>query len=199
MKRMLLFIGAIALTVTTTIGNPLNDQQSGADVESTFVKGDKVFSVGLGLGSTLYTGRWYKTNIPPISLGVEVGVMDDFIVEDLTLGAGGYLGYSSSRYRDSFGGTTWGWDYSYIIVGGRAAVHYPLVEKLDTYTGLMLGFNITTSKSYGTYIGNSSANTGGIVYSWFAGGRYYLTDSFAVMGELGYGISYLTLGVALKF
>ncbi len=199
MKRMLLLLGAIVFTFTTAFGSQLNDQQTGADVESTFVKGDKVFSVGLGIGSTLDIGRLYKTSVPPISLGVEVGVMDDFIVEDLTLGAGGYLGYSSSRYRDSFGGTTWGWDYNYIIVGGRAAVHYPLVEKLDTYTGLMLGFNITTSKSYGTYVGNTSASSGGIMYSWFAGGRYYLTDSFAVMGELGYGIAYLTLGVALKF
>lgn len=196
MKRMLFIFTAIILIGSCAYGSSFGEKQSGADVESTFKQGDKVFSLGLGLGSTLYRGGWYTTSIPPLSAALEVGVMDDFIVEDLTLGVGGYLGFSSSRYRNTWLGSEWGWNYNYFIVGGRVAAHYPLVEKLDTYTGIMLGFNITTSKNVGDVTG--TANSGGIAYSWFAGGRYYLTDNFAIMGELGYGIAYLTLGVALK-
>ena len=196
MKRMLFIFAALVLAGSCVFGNSFGMKPMGADVESTFRQGDKVFSAGLGLGSTLYRGSWYSTTIPPISAALEVGVMDDFIVEDLTLGVGGYLGFSSSRYRNTWLGSTWGYNYNYFILGGRVAAHYPLVEKLDTYTGIMLGFNITTSKNVGEAIG--SANAGGLAYSWFAGGRYYISDNFALMGEIGYGIAYLTLGVALK-
>lgn len=195
-KTLLLFVVIFALGATLSFGNSPESNQSSSDVESTFLAGDKVLNFGLGIGSTLYTGRYYNTRIPPVSVSLEYGAMDDFIVEDLTLGIGGYLGYSSSRYRWTGAGSEWGWDYNNIIIGGRGAAHYPLVENLDTYTGLMLGFNIVTSKNYGTTVG--SASSGGLIYSWFAGGRYYLSESFAVMGEVGYGIAYLTIGVSLK-
>ncbi len=195
-KTVLLFCVLFAMGFTHAFGSSFETNQSSSDVESTFLAGDIVVNAGLGIGSTLYRGRYYNTTIPPISLSVEYGAVDDFIVEDLTLGIGGYLGFSSSRYRWSGFGAEYGWDYNNIIVGGRGAVHYPLVENLDTYTGLMLGFNIVTSKSYGTTVG--SASSGGLIYSWFAGGRYYLNDRFALMGELGYGIAYLTIGASIK-
>jgi hypothetical protein len=74
-----------------------------------------------------------------------------------------------------------------------------LVNKLDTYTGLLLGFNIASSKWTGTGTETTHASSGGVAYAWFVGGRYYFTDKFAGMLELGYGITYLNIGVALKF
>jgi hypothetical protein len=195
-KTILLFCVLFAISITNSFSGSFGINKSSSDVESTFMAGDKVINFGLGIGSTLYAGRYYNTRIPPISLSAEYGAIDDFIIEDLTLGIGGYLGFSSSRYRWTGFGTEYGWDYNNIIVGGRGAVHYPLVENLDTYTGLMLGFNIVSSRSVGTTVG--AASSGGIIYSWFAGGRYYLNDSFALLGELGYGIAYLTIGVSLK-
>ena len=114
-----------------------------------------------------------------------------------SIGIGGYLGYSSYKWEYS----GWGWKYSNFILGVRGVFHYPLVAKLDTYTGLLLGYNIASSKETGAAIGgyNYSASSGGVVGAWFVGARYYFTDKFAVMGELGYGITYLNLGVALKF
>ena len=35
--------------------------------ESSFLKGDKVLNLGLGLGSTLYSGSYYVGQIPPVS------------------------------------------------------------------------------------------------------------------------------------
>jgi hypothetical protein len=64
------------------------------------------------------------------------------------------------------------------------------VAKLDTYTGLLLAYNIATSKETGAAISgyNYSVSSGGVVGAWFVGARYYFRDKFAVMGELGYGI-----------
>ncbi len=88
----------------------------------------------------------------------------------------------------------YGWNYSSIIVGARAALHYQFIDMLDTYTGLMLGYNVVSSKSFGDFGGvTTSAAGSGIAYSWFLGGRYYFSDNFAGMLELGYGIAYLNL------
>lgn len=164
-----------------------------------FRKDDKVLNIGLGIGSTLYTGRYYTTKVPPVSASLELGFMDNvFDIENLNLGLGAYLGFTSSKYEHDFLGSIWGWEYTSVIVGARGALHYPLVEKLDTYTGLMLGFNAVSSKSFGAGTGGTSAAGSGIAYSWFAGGRYYFTDNLAAMVEIGYGIAYLNLGIAFK-
>ena len=165
--------------------------------ESTFNKGDKVLNIGLGLGSTLYSGSYFKSQVPPISFSIDIGIVDG-IAEKGVIGIGPYLGYSSYKYDYS----GWGWKTSNIILGARGSFHYPLVDKLDTYAGLLLGYNITSSKEFGdpgSGFDDVHASSGGLVYSGFIGGRYYFSDSFAGMLELGYGIAYLNIGVALKF
>jgi hypothetical protein len=163
-----------------------------------FMKGDKVINVGLGIGSTLYSGVGYKTGLPPLSASFEVGVTE---LGPGILGVGGYFGISSYKWEDSFGGTTYGWKYSNIIIGARGNYHYSFAEKLDTYAGLMLGYNIVNSKATGTWpalYGDLSANSSAFIWSLYVGGRYYFSDSFAVMAELGYGIAWLNIGVAFK-
>lgn len=185
MKKFLLVLLVAGLSMTQLLAQ-----------ESTFKQGDKVLNLGIGIGSTFYSGTGYKAGIPPISASLEFGVKDG-VLDKGTIGIGGYLGYSSHKWEYS----GWGWKYTNIILGVRGVFHYPLVNKLDTYTGLLLGYNIATSKEFGTAVFgyNYSASSGGVAYAWFVGGRYYFSDSFAVMAELGYGITYLNLGVALKF
>ncbi|MGD0755085.1 MAG: hypothetical protein ABR927_08500 [Bacteroidales bacterium] len=163
--------------------------------ESTFKQGDKVLNLGIGLGSTLYTGSYYTSSVPPISASLEFGVKDG-ILDKGSIGVGGYLGYSSHKWEYD----NWGYKYSNFIIGARGVFHYPLVNKLDTYTGILLGYDIASSKEFGTaiYGYDYSASTGGLVGAWFVGARYYFSSKFAVMAELGYGITYLNIGVALK-
>jgi hypothetical protein len=184
MKKLLLLFVIGCFTLTQLVAQ-----------ESTFNKGDKVLNIGIGFGTTLYSGTYYKSQIPPISASLEFGVADN-ILEKGVIGVGPYLGYSSYKYEYS----GWGWKYTNIIIGARGNFHYPLVNKLDTYTGLLLGYNVSSSKEFGTGYGDDyNASSGGVVWSWFIGGRYYFSDNFAAMLELGYGVAYLNLGVALKF
>jgi hypothetical protein len=164
-----------------------------------FVKGDKVFNVGLGIGSTLYSGVGYKSGLPPVSASLEVGVTE---LGPGVLGVGGYFGISSYKWEDAWGGSTYGWRYTNIIIGARGNYHYSFTEKLDTYAGIMLGYNIVSSKETGSWpaiYGDLSANASAFIGSFYIGGRYYFSDAFAVMAELGYGIAWLNIGVALKF
>ncbi|MDT8400760.1 MAG: hypothetical protein RQ743_03615 [Bacteroidales bacterium] len=161
-----------------------------------FVKGDKVLNLGLGLGTTLYTGSFYKMQIPPISASLELGIVDE-IIDKGSVGVGPYLGFASYKWEYS----GWGYKYSNIIIGARGNFHYPFLEKLDTYTGLLVGFNIVSAKDFGEInpFYDYSTSSSGLVWSWFVGARYYFTETIAGMVELGYGIAYLNLGVAMKF
>lgn len=162
----------------------------------TFSKGDRVLNLGLGFGTTLYSGSYYKSQVPPLSASFEVGVADQIIDDKGVIGVGGYLGYSSYKYEYN----NWGWKYSNLIIGVRGNFHYPLVDNLDTYTGLLLGYNISSASEFGTSIGSDyNASSGGLVASWFIGGRYYFKENLAAMLELGYGVTFLNFGVAFKF
>ncbi|NOU48528.1 MAG: hypothetical protein HOO86_15920 [Bacteroidales bacterium] len=187
MKKIgtLLFIALLALNLTAQ--------------DNMFAKGDKVVNLGIGIGSVLYTGTGYTSSIPPISASFEVGVKDD-VLDVGSIGVGGYLGYASSKWEYSYGGYSYGYKYTNIILGARGTFHYPLVDNLDTYTGIMLGFNIVSAKEFGDIdpLNSYSTSASGAIFSWYAGGRYYFTDSFAAMAEIGYGIAWLNLGVALK-
>jgi hypothetical protein len=189
MKKIVFFLFAFAVATSLMAQN------------NNFAQGDKVLNVGIGIGSTLYAGTGYTSKVPPVSVSLEFGFKDDFLdVQDLSLGLGGYFGYTSSKWESSWGGGVWGWEYSSIIIGPRGTLHYPFVDNLDTYTGLMIGYNIVSSKSYGTsFLGDYSVSASGIAWSYYLGARYYFTDNIAAMVELGYGIAYLNLGVALKF
>jgi len=184
MKKLLLLFVIVAFSVTQLIAQ-----------EPTFKAGDKVLNVGLGLGSSWYSGSYYSVTFPPLSASLEVGVKDG-VLEKGSIGVGGLVGFSGYKY--DYSGLKW--NYTNFILGARGYFHYPLVNKLDTYTGLMLGYNISSEKWDGTGADpGSSESWGGFVWSWFIGGRYYIKDNFALMAELGYGSYYLNLGVAFKF
>ena len=167
------------------------------NVDPIFVKGDKVANIGLGLGAGL--SSYFKMSIPPISLSGEYGIADG-ILEKGSVGVGAYLGFASYKYEYS------GWSYSYsskttrVYVGPRGSFHYPLVEKLDTYAGLSFGlrfYNWSYDNDYDDDYYPNSNSTGFYSY-WFVGARYYLTDNLAAMAELGYGITYLNIGISFK-
>jgi len=160
---------------------------------STFEKGSGVGNLGIGLGNALYTGGGYTSAIPPISVSYEVGALDG-IFDKGTLGIGGYLGYTSAKY----GYVGYEWKYTNVVIGVRGAIHYPFVEKLDTYAGLMLGYDIVSVKEPSGFPGGYSALGSGLILPGFVGARYYFTDKFAGFGELGWGIAYFTIGVSLK-
>jgi len=162
--------------------------------ESMFNLGDKVINLGIGFGSTLYSGSYYSRGIPPLSISFELAIKDQ-IFEKGVIGVGGWLGYTSYKY-DYLG---WGYNYSNFIIGALGAFHYPLLEKLDTYFGIGLGYNIASSKEFGAYQGwDYSATSGGVVFAGMLGARYYFGEKFAAFVQFGYGVSYLTVGVSIK-
>jgi hypothetical protein len=151
-----------------------------------FSKGDKV--VNLGIGLVPYNGvKHYSNKVLPISGSFEYGIIDNLFDEHSAIGLGGYIAYTS--WENKFDDT-----YSDFILGARGAFHYQFIDKLDTYAGVMFGYDVVSySDSHQDVAGS------GVASSFFTGARYYFTDNLAVFGELGYGIAVLELGISFKF
>jgi hypothetical protein len=164
---------------------------------STFKQGDLVFCAGLGLGATYgnFWGSFYKTSVPPIFISGDYCLRED--LGPGNLGVGGILAYSAYKYEPS---PDWGYKYSTLFVGVRGTYHFTeLVDKMDLYGGITLGGEIVSGKGYGDYgIYNYSTNNSSALVEVFAGARYYFAESIGVMSELGYGIAWIKLGVAIK-
>ncbi len=139
--------------------------------------GDKNLNIGLGLGNRVITG---DQTIPPVSASFEVGIKDNISV-------GGYLGHTGSKF-DIIGTE---FKYSYTIIGARGSYHYDFLgnEKIDTYGGLMLGYNL--------FGGDLSG--GDFIWGAHIGGRYAFTDKIGAFAELGNGLAWLQLGANIKF
>lgn len=167
--------------------------------ESMFNSGDKVINLGVGIGSLYGSGLYGSTTIPPVSISFEKGIKDE-ILEKGVIGAGAFLGYTSYKWHYVVGGFDYGWNYSNIVVGARGTFHYPLLNKVDTYMGAMLGYNIVISSSFGTDGGSVSysPDAGSLAFSGFLGLRYYFSEKFSGFTELGYGIAYLTMGLGIR-
>ena len=160
-----------------------------------FVKGDNVAGVSIGFGG-YYSGTFYKgsgiSRMPFIAAYYENCVKDNLWDDKSSLGIGGMVGYTQIKIADWY-------TVSDLILGVRGALHYAFVDKLDTYTGLMLGYdiyNIKWADGSTTHIGEG---TSGLAISWFLGARYYFTDNFAAFAELGYGVAVINFGVSIKF
>lgn len=156
-----------------------------ARAQKTFGKEAQIASVMLGLPSR--SASIFSILIPPITGVYEYGIVGNlFESGNGSIGVGAQGEYALYRYNREF-------HYSYAFIGGRAALHYEFLPKLDTYLGLSLGWAMS---------GNSSSTEGhgpGFGSQFFFGGRYYFSPTFALGAELGYGITLLNVGATFRF
>lgn len=166
-----------------------------------FDKGTQIVAVGVGLGSSLGSFD-YSSQVPAISVQYERGVWQAGDVGVISLG--GYVGYKSFSYETSAGSIESTSKWNYTIIGLRSAYNYQGLQndRVDLYGGVMFSYNILNY----SYDDNSGLNTGSrgnfnnsAGLTIYVGGRYYFVENVATFAELGYGVSYLNLGLAFRF
>ncbi len=163
-----------------------------------FKTGDNVLSLGIGLGSAIGNSG-YSSQTPAISLQYEHGQWD--VGGPGVISLGGYLGFKGFKYEyPPFYSEKW----NYTVIGIRSAYHLTMVDvdHLDLYGGLMLSYNIlSTSRTVNDplYKNYGEVSSSGLWLSLYLGGRYYFSDNVGAFMELGYGISYLSIGGQYKF
>jgi hypothetical protein len=159
------------------------------------VEGGKIF-VNAGIG---YGVLPYKLSLPPISGSVE------YALRNIPLSLGGYFGIA--QYKEElgiaeYGGTMMGF-------GAKASWHFNVMQKLDPYVSLNLGWMVytqtvsTAEQDVGavTIPGTESeADLSAFYYAFNLGARYFFTNNIGAYLEVGYSaISVVSVGLTLKF
>ena len=152
-----------------------------------FDKGTSYVHAGIGFGGGFYSG---SVTLPPLSVSYEKAVTEKISV-------GGIVGYSSSQYTYGFGGSSYKWKYSYLLIGARGNYHFATSEKFDPYAGLTLGYNIVSVKSPGQVQGYSAKGSA-LLFGGQIGANYYFSTNTGAFAELGYGIGLLTVGLTFR-
>jgi hypothetical protein len=167
--------------------------------------GENDLNLGIGFGTPWITSGYY-TVLPPVSVSLDHGLRDDWGKGVFTLG--GYIGVAKyaqeKEWRDSINAIDYMYGYTYTstLFAARATYHYELFTSLDTYVGLMGGFRVNTNNHYGTWpVGQNEFDTDAnfiLLGRVFIGARYSFSEKVACFGELGYGVSYVNLGVSFR-
>ncbi len=173
-------------------------------------KGESVASANIGLGNSAFPSMGA---LPPLSLEYEQGIVEGlFGVDGLDLGVGGVLSYTRAKqdmsaHAAALGLNKVGYKYSDFVIAAKASFHYDFfdLEQLDTYAAIALGWEIASAKTYGNwgayseYFNDLKYSAGGFFYGFSVGARWWFTESIAANLELGYGLSYLKVGVSYRF
>ncbi len=105
-------------------------------------------------------------------------------------------------YGESFGSNFGSseWNVRYVALAGTGAYHFPIesTPKLDPFLGVAVGYFIVSTEARTTGGVSYSGDASRIFVGGFGGARYFFSDALAGVARLGFGASYLTLGVDLK-
>ncbi len=187
---------------------------SGNIAAQAFIKGTNTLNAGIGIGGH-FGGYSTSSQSPGISVSFEHGMWEVEGAGVISIGA--YAGIKSYKYEQSYSNTHWNGTafvpytyktsskWSYTIIGARSAFHYNEIggDNFDLYGGLLLSYNILSYKytdddPYFDY--QSSASYGSVVgLTAFIGARYFFIERVGAFAEIGYGVSYLTIGASVKF
>ncbi len=152
-----------------------------------FDKGDKALNLGIGMGWSTYNIS--LSPIPSFNGSFEAGILQFPNVG--TIGVGAFAGFRFSPYS--------GGKYTNTIIAARGVFHFQFFDtsNFDLYAGLHTGLGYTVWNYDNSYISNSTDTY--FVDDVFVGARWMPKKNLGFFAELGYGISYLKAGVALKF
>lgn len=153
--------------------------------DATFEQGQSNVHVGVGIGGGYLYGL--GGGAPSVHVTYEYGMTDNISV-------GGFAGFASSKW--TYFGV--GYKQRHLIFAGKGAYHHSFTDKLDTYAGLMLGFQIVSLKGVGGTMPPGQDSAGWFAFSTFAGANYMFTDNLGAFAEIGYGVAILSVGLNLQ-
>jgi hypothetical protein len=165
------------------------------NTQETFAKGDNVIGVGFGIGG-VYGFNSYDTQTPVFGAQYDRGIVE--LGMGGVIGVGGFIGYKNYVYKNNNYKDKWG----ITIIGARGTFHYDLfkVKNLDTYAGTMIAFHIlSNTNNIPAQLDPDRSYSNAAYASLFAGAKYYFAPKVAVYAEVGYGVAWLTMGIAFKF
>jgi len=181
-KHLLINLIILFVAISTTFG------------QQAFKNGDAILNLGIGIGHTnnYDYGDYKPAFAPSINASFEYGIYE--IPDAGIFSIGGYgdiyhTWYNYDGYKDK-------WNYSILAV--RTAFHLGFLNTsmFDFYGGLMGGVQ---HLKYKNDFSNETYTDNDFSLGLFAGGKIMFQSKLGVFAELGYGTSFLSVGVTYKF
>jgi hypothetical protein len=112
----------------------------------------------------------------------------------------GGVGVDYYSWSWNVGGGLGEWSYSVIPLQVFSNYHFPITSspKLDPYLGLALVYSIVNASWDGAGAGTGAAASS-LGFAGQGGLRYFLTRSFAIQGQVGFGYGTLGVGTSWRF
>ncbi len=160
-------------------------------------------SIGISIGIPSMYDHAYTSQSPAVTARYEYGLSDKIGIG--YIGLGGLLSIAGGEFNTVNIDNV---EFSQTLIGPRAAYHFDMVDltgnkdwnKIDVYGGAFLGLKFERSKY--TLLGSNErhkdSNTK-LATDLFAGIRYAFTPNIGAFGEMGFGVSYLSIGVSFRF
>jgi hypothetical protein len=183
MKRYLLQIIMLAFCLGIASHVFAQNSSSASSSETNpFTKGS--FLLGPHIGLAAYSSA------PAFGVNGEYGITQPGKAGPGTIGISGRFDYFG--FSDAY------WKYTWIALGAFANYHFAVSAPWDPFIGLGLGYE-NVSTSYEGPDGSQSLNDAGwgsgMYFSGTAGVRYFFSPTMAARAQLGFGITYLVLGL----
>ena len=155
-----------------------------------FHKGTKLLGLSLGISFDNFYSQIKPHPIPVITY-------DQGLFDNLGIGNVGVGGIATCKFLHyTYPGSPYTAHANAYYLGLRGTYHFTFLAKknnnFDPYAGLMLGLKFFHSEdTYRQYKAGKVSLAEGI----FIGARYRLDDRFSAFSELGYDISFISIGV----
>jgi hypothetical protein len=156
-----------------------------APAEAQFAQGQKYLGAHLGLSGVGSSASIGVNGEVAYNDRIAIGAWAD------TWGYGDDIGTVAGNYS---------WDIRYIALAGTGSYHFPIASnpKIDPFLGLALGYYIVSTNADGfdgiSYSGDASR----VFLGGYGGARYFFKETLGGVARLGFGASYLTVGVDFR-
>ncbi|WP_075590885.1 outer membrane protein [Labilibacter marinus] len=191
MKHSLIIIGLLIMGLSQLVAQPLTFEQQ---------------SIGFAVGIPAINQNNVTSRNPSITAQYEYGISDKIGIG--YIGVGGLLSFAGAEYNDQIMNTKYSNKYNYTLIGPRAAYHFDMVDltgstawsNIDVYGGAFLGLKFESFK-YDSPVTNKQEkeNNTKLATDLFAGIRYGFNDNIGAFAEMGFGVSYFSVGVNWRF
>lgn len=124
--------------------------------------------------------------LPPIDANFEYTILD--FGNAGTLSVGGVIAFQSLKSKYDYSMTS-------ILVAPQATYRFPIMDNLDLFGKLALGYLSTKASDarYGEFL-----NSSGFGWAGYAGATYYFSEKLGVGAQIGNGLSLVELHVTIK-
>ena len=178
----------------------------GAIHAQAFKIGENRSAFGVGFGWTFKERLSNSLHLPSPNASVERSIIPFKDIGFISVGAqfGFHYGYHNGTVPLTQVDYKQSWTHVYFLP--RFSLYYheffdedDFPSNIDLYAGIGLGFNYLSHDYSPDVLLKSDRNGFNLGYNFFAGARYYFKPNAAVFGELGYGLSFLNVGLTIRY